>query len=330
MNPPDLALARISHADPEVHLGRLYQPFLRRWRVVAACLAAAWAAALALVLLPPREYRAQLVLAAVPSAKAASLAGGLSSLLGNAQLGGVQSTPFFITRLLMLRGVLNTVAYAKAGRGSEQVVIERVLDLPASEIEPEEVEPAMRDLLAAEVDKQTGLVTFSVTHADSALSRYVAEQLVRVARESFVNVVRAQATDLRVAGEVNVDSVRRQLRRAEQALQDFQTSHRVYATYSEAAVTRQRLEREVTNAQAAYTQAMSDRANAIARELEETPSVVVVDPIPAELMPVSRQAVLKLLLASMLALAVSALVLAARGEFAAPDVRRAEGVRSAA
>jgi uncharacterized protein involved in exopolysaccharide biosynthesis len=316
--------------DPEVRFETLWGPFARHWRLVAGCLAFAWAAGLTFVLLPPREYRAQVVLAAVPSAKAASLAGGLSSLLGNAQMGGVQSTPYFITRLLMLRGVLTTVAGKRAGDGSGRTVIERVLGLPASEIAPAVVEPAMRSLLSAEVDKQTGLVTFAVMHPDSALARELTEDLVTAARDAFVTIVRSQATDQRRAGEANLDSLRRQLRRAEQALQDFQASHRVYAPYSEAAVTRQRLERELSSAQSGFAQATADRAAAIARELEETPAVVVVDPIPEHLIPVPRQGLLKMLLASVLGLAVAAAVLAVRGDFAASPTRRSQEVRSAA
>jgi uncharacterized protein involved in exopolysaccharide biosynthesis len=330
MNPPELTLARAPYHDPEVRLDRLYRPFVRRWRFVGACVVAAWAAALALVLVPEREYRAQTVLAAIPSARGASLAGGLSAFLGNAQLGGVQSTPYFITRLLMLRGVLGTVADSPVSDTDRRRIIERVLDRPAAEISKAEIEPAMRDLLAAEVDKQTGLVTFSVTHPDSALARTIAVRLVGVARAAYVKVVRSQATDQRLAGEAVVDSVRRQLRRAEQAFQDFQTSHRVYASYSDAAVTRQRLERDLTSAQAAYTQAMADRTAAIARELEATPSVVVVDEIPADLTPVPRQAVLKLLLATMLGLAAAAVVMAMRGEFTPAELRVREEVRSAA
>jgi len=79
-----------------------------------------------------------------------------------------------------------------------------------------------------------------------------------------------------------------------------------------------------------YTDAVSDHQNAVARELSETPAVVIVDPIPPVLTPVPRQAVLKLILAGVLGLLVAGLVLAARGEFKAPPVRMPIGVSSAA
>lgn len=330
MKHPEISLTRVSPSDRDVRFESLYLPFVRGWRLVAPCLVVAWAGALALILLPKREYTAQLVLAAVPNAKSASLAGGLSSLLGNAMLGGVQSTPYFITRLLELDGVLREVALSPAGDGAKRTVIEGVLDEPGSTITPTEMERGMRDIVNTEVDKQTGLVTFSVTHTDSALARRVAEGVLASASRTFVKVLRAQASDQRESGEVQVDSARRQLRAAEARLQYFQTTHRVYQPYSPAAIERQRIDRDLTTAQSAYTDALSDRQSAVARELAEMPAVVVVDPIPPVLTPVPRQAVLKLMLAGVLGMLVAGVVLAMRGEFVAQPARGPMGVSTAA
>jgi uncharacterized protein involved in exopolysaccharide biosynthesis len=315
MKPTDITLARMPASDAEVRLDVLYTPFLRRWRLVALCIVGAWIAALALIFLPKREYRAQMVVAAVPNAKSASLAGGLSSLLGNATLGGVQSTPYFITRLLLLRGVLREVALSPAVDGAKNTIIERLLDQPRASITPEEMDLGMRDVLETDVDKQTGLVTLAVTHRDSALARRIAQRVLAVGGRTFVEVLRSQATDQREAGQAQVDSARRQLRAAEARLQYFQTTHRIYAPYSPAAVERQRIDRDLTAAQSAYSDAVSDCQSAIARELADVPAVVVVDPIPPELTKVPRQAVLKLMLAAALGLLAAGIVMAAKGDF---------------
>lgn len=315
MKQTDIALARIPVSEPEVRLDALYMPFLRRWRLVALCTLGAWAVALALILVPKRDYRAQMVVAAVPNAKSASLAGGLSSLLGNAALGGVQSTPYFITRLLLLRGVLREVALSPAADGDRTTIIERVLEQPRASITPEEMDVGMRDVLSTDVDKQTGLVTFAVTLPDSALARRIAQRVLAVGGRTFVEVLRSQASEQREAGQAQVDSARRQLRAAEANLQYFQTTHRVYAAYSPAAVERQRIDRDLTAAQAAYSDAVNDRQSAIARELADMPAVVVVDPIPPELTKVPRQAVLKLMLAAVLGVLAAGLVMAAKGDF---------------
>lgn len=298
----------------EITISTLLWPFVRRWRLVAAALALCWATALLVILVPAREYKAELTLAAVPSARGTALTGGLSSLLGNVQMGGVQSTPYFVTRLLQLRGVLEQVATGPAPDSTGQV-IERVLERPSAEIATREIVPAMRELVHAEVDKQTGLVTFAVSHADSALARYVADRLVATATDRFQSVVRAQAGDQRRAGEALVDSTLRQLRRAEDRLQRYQSSHRLYEAYATASVERQRLERDVAVAQEAHARAVADRQSAIARELEDAPAVVVVDPLPQELMPVPRGGLLKMLIATVLGVGLAAAVLAARGEF---------------
>lgn len=321
MKQTDIALARIPASEPEVRLDVLYTPFLRRWRLVVLCVLGAWAAALALILIPKREYKAQMVVAAVPNAKSASLAGGISSLLGNATLGGVQSTPYFITRLLLLRGVLREVALSPAAEGAKTTIIERVLEQPRAEITPEEIDVGMREVLSTDVDKQTGLVTFAVTHPDSALARRIAQRVVAVGGRTFVEVLRSQATDQREAGQAQVDSTRSQLRAVEARLQMFQTTHRVYAPYSPAAVERQRIDRDLASAQAAYSDAVTDRQTAVARELAEMPAVVVVDPIPPELTKVPRQAVLKLTLAAVLGVLVAGLVMAASGDFRREPVR---------
>jgi uncharacterized protein involved in exopolysaccharide biosynthesis len=330
MKHADITLTRVGPVQPEVRLDALYGPFIRRWRLVALCVAATCTAALAVILIPDRKYEAQLVVASVPNTKSASLVGGISSLLGNAALGGVQSTPYFITRLLLLDGVLREVALSPAGEGTKQTVIERVLDQPAASIKPDDVERGMRQMLTTDVDKQTGLVTFSVTHKDSALARRVAERVLASANERFVRVMRSQASDQRESGRAQIDSARRQLRAVEARLQEFQTTHRVYAPYSPAAVERQRLDRDLLAAQGVYNDAVSDNQSAVARELSETPGVVIVDPIAPILTPVPRQTVLKLMLAGVLGVFVAGLVLATRGEFTAPPVTSHIGVSSAA
>ena len=149
----DVSLARIPMSEPEVRLDALYMPFIRRWRLVVLCIVGAWAAALALILIPKRDYKAQLVVAAVPNAKSASLAGGISSLLGNATLGGVQSTPYFITRLLMLRSVLREVACrppprARRPRSSSECSTSRARRSAGRD------GIGMREVLSTDVDEQ--------------------------------------------------------------------------------------------------------------------------------------------------------------------------------
>jgi len=67
-----------------------------------------------------------------------------------------------------------------------------------------------------------------------------------------------------------------------------------------------------------YSQARSDYETAVARELEETPAVVVVDSVPSRLLPDPRHVPLKLVLASALALLIVTLILWSQREFQEP------------
>jgi uncharacterized protein involved in exopolysaccharide biosynthesis len=315
---PRDSTVRVLPPDPELPVGILLRPYRRRWRFVLAITAIAWLVALAAVLIPARRYSATVVLAAVPNARTSALSGGLTAILGSAQLGGVQSTPYFIAKLLLLRSVITQVAQERMPDARGGTVIERVLEKPGAAIKPTRVEPAMRDIISADVDKQTGLIAVRVTHSDSAVVRQIVTRLVETASQTFVRVSRAQATSQRAAQGERVDSARRQLRQAEERVLSFLSANRAFTTFSPASISRQNLEREVTNAQTVYSQARADYDAAVGRELEETPAVVIVDPIPARLLPDPLHLPLAIVLASALALLVATVVLWARGEFREP------------
>lgn len=313
----DSFIGSAAQVDPELPIRALVSPYRRRWRLVLAILAVVWAGTLVAALVPPRRYTASMVLAAVPNARTSALTGGLTAILGSAQLGGIQSTPYFIAKLLLLRSVITEVATERVNDARGGTVIERVVEKPASQIRPARIEPAMRNIVAAEVDKQTGLISVRASHTDSAVVRQVTTRLVETASETFKRVSRAQAASQRSAQGERMESARRQLRRAEERLVAFLSANRAYTSFSSAAVSRQQLEREVSDARSVYSQARADYDAAAGRELEETPAVVVVDSIPSRLLPDSRRVPLKLVLASAFALLLATLLLWARGEFTA-------------
>ena len=150
--PRDIPITIARQDDPELPVGALLRPFRRRWPVVLIAIVASWGAAIAVALIPAREYTASVVLAAVPNTRNGALPGGLTAILGSAQLGGVQSTPYFIAKLLLLRSVITSVATEKVGDARGGTVIERLLAEPAAAIRPTQIEPTMRDIVSAEVD----------------------------------------------------------------------------------------------------------------------------------------------------------------------------------
>jgi uncharacterized protein involved in exopolysaccharide biosynthesis len=308
-------LGQAQSSGQEVPLRAIIAPYVRRKRTVLGACVLAWAIALAVAFIPARRYTASVVLAAVPNARTSALTGGLTAILGSAQLGGVQSTPYFIAKLLLLRSVITQVANEPVPDSRGGTVIERVLEERAADIKPTAVEPAMRDVVSAEVDKQTGLIGLRATHTDSAVVRRIANRLVETASATFIRVSKAQASSQRSAQAERVDSARRQLRRAEERALNFISANRAFTPFSPASISRQQVEREVTNAQTVYSQARTDYEAAVARELEETPAVVVVDSIPARLLPDPLHVPLKLVLATTVALLAVTALFWATGEW---------------
>jgi uncharacterized protein involved in exopolysaccharide biosynthesis len=299
-----------NHPAPsrEISVVDLLSPLMRDWRLVLACIGAFWLLTALVTFVPARKYRASMVVAAVPSARGMALPSGVSALLTGGQMGGVQSTPYFIAKLLYLNSVLYKVAFSSSTARPGASVVERAMDTPLRDIRYADVARQMKKMLETDIDKQTGLLTVGVVHEDSALAREIASRTMASASEAFVQAARAQATEQRRAQEGRVDSAAKRLRSREEQMLTFVSSNRTFTPYSTAWVERQRLERELDNAQAVYSQAIADRERAIAQELEETPAVVVVDPIPAELTPLPRQTVLKFFVGTLLGFFIAAVV----------------------
>jgi uncharacterized protein involved in exopolysaccharide biosynthesis len=123
--------------------------------------------------------------------------------------------------------------------------------------------------------------------------------------EAFVSTVRAQAKLQREAQGARVDSARRRLVRADGELRQYLRANRMIAEFSLAGVERDRLNRELDLAQEVYRQASADYEGAVARELQETPAVVAVDPAPDVLPLRERYLLLKLGLALVAGLLLS-------------------------
>jgi uncharacterized protein involved in exopolysaccharide biosynthesis len=87
--------------------------------------------------------------------------------------------------------------------------------------------------------------------------------------------------------------------------------------FSAAFVQEQQLERRVQVATNVYMQAITDRESAIAKELEETPAMVVLDPVPGQLPADERRLPLMILLGAIVGLVVACTVAIARGLVAA-------------
>jgi uncharacterized protein involved in exopolysaccharide biosynthesis len=267
----------------------------RRWIILGSILIAL--AVGGMVALTPRKFKAELSLTPVVNNKSTTGLGGIAALAGATLNTGYQLTPARMVELLKSRTVLAGVGMSRIGQNSDETVIDRFLGEKYTRNDEEEVEKHLERLLSVGTNKETGTITVSVLHKDSALARVIAARIVDSASQIFVRTSRAQAQQLRIAQEGRVEAARAQLQRAEERRREFNFSNRAVPNFSAASVERERLTREVELAQQVYTQAATDRESAYARELEATPTVVVQDPLPPVLPKLRKRIVMKTVIA---------------------------------
>jgi len=243
---------------------------------LAALLSGLLAAGIAALL--PVKYQAVVVLSTVQSNRAQGLA---SQLLGAAANGSLQATPALVVRLTQLQSVLLPVAAARTKSG--ELLIEALSGKVAARLSTARTLKEMRRAVTSSYDRETGLVTLQVVHKDSALARQFVGLTVEHVRRVFVDASRAQGRQMRVAMEARVDSANSQLRHSEQRLSSFLSANRALAAYASAQAQRQQLDRDITLSQTIYQTVVTDREQAIAKELEDAPAVVVLDPLPPSL-----------------------------------------------
>jgi uncharacterized protein involved in exopolysaccharide biosynthesis len=250
--------------------------------------------------LSPRKYKAELTLTPVTNSRSSSPAlSGIAALAGATLQMGYQLTPARMVELLTSRAVLSGVGLSALRPGER--VIDRALGNDKRITDAEQIAKYLRKLTAVGSNKETGTISVAVNHRDSALARIIATRIVDSASQIFVRTSRAQAQQLRLAQEARVQNAAAQLATAEDRLRDFSFRNRATPAFSTAGMERERLEREIRFAEQVYTQAMTERDAAFARELEATPTVVVQDPLPLQLPKVRKRIVVKTVLAAIAA-----------------------------
>jgi uncharacterized protein involved in exopolysaccharide biosynthesis len=191
------------------------------------------------------------------------------------------------------RAVLGGVGMSRVSASSPERVVDRALGEPYKEVDAESIAKQIARMMEVTSNKETGTITLTIEHKDSALGRLVATRIVDSASQIFVRTSRAQAQQLRLAQETRVASAGAALATAEDQLRQFNFANRSTPSYSVPGLERDRLSRQIRFAEQVYTQAATDRDAAYARELEATPTVVVQDPLPANLPKVRKRIIVK-------------------------------------
>jgi uncharacterized protein involved in exopolysaccharide biosynthesis len=285
----------------------LLTPLLEnRRRIVAGVILVAGAVGLWSAL-RPRQYKAELSLTPVTSTRNSQALGGLAALAGATLQNGYTLTPQRMVELIKSRAVLAGVGLSTLNRSRDRVV-DRIVGEHYKSDDAESVARQLTKLMTVGSNKETGTITLAVSHKDSALARIIASRVVDSASQIFVRTSRAQATQLRVAQEARVANAGAQLAAAEERLREFNFANRAAPPFSTQGIERERLSRQIRFAEQAFTQAMTERDAAFARELEATPTVVVQDPLPTTLPKVRKKVVWKTLIAAVVSAVLFSIV----------------------
>jgi uncharacterized protein involved in exopolysaccharide biosynthesis len=259
------------------------------WKLITISVALAALLALIVASRMRERYEASVTVSTVTSSRSLpfGISSGLASQLLNISAGsGLQPTPALVARLARLQSVLLAVAAYRLPRDSVTIV-ERLTGRAGERLPNTTILRTMGRAITPSWDRETGLVTITVVHRDSAIARALAEQTVAEISRVFRQAARAQATELREAQQARLDSADSQLRHAEKRLVDFLSGNRIIAAHSALQAQLQSLQRAVDIAQSVYLQVRTEREAAVGRELEETPAVVVLDSLPRVLPRVS-------------------------------------------
>ena len=244
-----------------------------------------------------RRYRAEVSFSTLTSNRGGALAGALPAALLGAATSGLQPSPALLARLVRSQNVEVRVARMSLPNRSDRTVAD-VVELDASKRSSNsQVAAALRRLVSADIDRETGLVTIAMSHKDSALARFVVDQIVSEVTTVFQGAVMSQVSDTRRSLAQRLATANARLQKATRSSQEFATGNRQVAPYSVAAVEQDRLARELSLAQTLYNQVLTESETARDKEREAVPAVVVVDPVPRELPPEGRQTLLKTVVA---------------------------------
>lgn len=278
----------VSSAPDGITIFGLIAPLVERWRLLIFGMLLVGSLAVAVVVWKGEEYTAAMTLTTVTSKKQLPFGGSIAASYLNLAPDGVQATPALVVKLMRLDGVLLEVANTRAP-GNPNLRLVQVIAKDPKSLATERAQVREIDkLFKTGIDQETGTITLQVTHADSAVSRAVATRLVDAVSRAFQRSARAQAEQQRLSLTARLDSASRTLQAAEVSQVQFSLNNRVVAPYSSAFIEQQRVTRQMQVATSVYMQALNDREAAVAKELEETPAVVIVDPITRTLSPNER------------------------------------------
>lgn len=259
----------------------------------------------------PRTYRADGAFLLQGAGGDKSGVAGLAAQFGVSVPGGGSDVPQLYADLVKSRRFLGQLAdrrfsFVAAGR-RHQGTLSALLGVKAgsaAETRRKTVE-LMRDAVSSKVNPITGVVGLSVTTRFPALSEQVAQALLGMVTEFNLSTRQSQAAAERQFTEARLADAERELRAAENALQDFMLSNRRFENAPQLMLRRERLVRDVTEHQAVYAMVSQAYERARIDEVRDTPALTVIDNPTGSAAPQSRETAARGVLMALLGLVLA-------------------------
>ena len=254
---------------------------LRRPRLVFGLPLAFAVIAAVVAILAPRKYVASASFTAdegrSPQSQLSSQLGQLAVLLPQAG----SNVPQFYADLLQSRPVLRDVVtspYESSDHAFKGTLIEYLTGRKGNG--DETVEAAIRELrdnLSVIVDRVTGVIRFSVSLPDRAISLQTAQRLLILVNEHHLRRRQAQARAESEFLAQRQTLAKQDLQSAEETLADFYARNRSWRNSPELSADEQRLQRQVSMRQQLYISLSETYESSRMGELRDTPPLAVLE-----------------------------------------------------
>jgi len=217
--------------------------------------------------------------------------------------GGGWGAPVYV-ELLQSRSLLSPVAsdsVALPAEGGRRRAVADLLGVTASApaLRTERTIRALRKRIDASEDKRLGAVRLRVSTPWPALSLMLAERLVNGVNQFNLQSRKSQAAAERRFVELQTAEAEAALRVSEDRLRGFLQSNRGLGSSPDLALTRDRLQRDVSLRQQVYTTLVQSLEEAKIREVRDTPVITVVEAPELAVLPEARGAAQKALLGAL-------------------------------
>lgn len=304
--------------DDEISLVAIANVLLRKRRTIAAMVLIGAAVGLIVGMLGTRKYASTATF--VPQmANDQSGASGLAlaaSQFGIRVANGGSAWPAAIyVELLSSRGLLEPLAVdtlVVAEKGNQRVAVMDLFEVrdaaPARRVE--KTVRALRAIVSATEVKKLGAVQLTLSTKWPSVSLALTQRLIDGVSRFNTKTRQSQATAERQFVEGQAREAEHALRIAEDRMQAFLQRNRIVGS-PELTFERDRLQREITLRQQAYTSLLQSHEEARIREVRDTPVITVLEAPVLAAIGESRQAALKAAMGAILGVFAALVVIAA-------------------